>query len=363
METVYISSPSNISTTPITIVFDRTTEIDWILPILFNILLILATLWLLISLVHYGIKTKQWSNNARSTDILSSGVIYSCVVACAVMCMFRYIASLVYMNVGFEKDRDEVCESAADAGFCAYAFVLLFVALFLWFRQRAFYAHKLLKVNYNKLIRCLSYISIIVIIVYGVFVIALNTPPNRYLSNGKGCILKQDSSLSFGYWVAAVVGILFYNITLLGLLYYALTKVNSYQRAVTLKLKEEKSDSSSQETSSKDNGYQQRIKNQPHQKPAASKQDGDNSIRRSHSSSQKIKVVLQKTLVFATLSILFDIFLQVFAIYIANPQGNRRTSSVLFDANAFLNLMFVILSFTSYRNMITSPCSLCSSLI
>ena len=333
--------------------YDRAMQIDWILPVTFNILLMVATFWLLVSLIYYGIKTKKWNRKRSRMDTLNSGLVYSSVVACAFTCMLRFLISLASMNVGFSAAGDELCDALADAAFCSYAFVLCCVALFLWCRQRSFYANRLLNVNYNNVIKFFSFSSIAFIIGYGIFVIVLNTSPNRYLSSLRGCVLDPNNK-DFGkyYWIAVVVGIAFYNVVLLGLLCYALTHVQSYQSKQRLKRSP-----STQISTIHSNAEQMSVANQSFYNFDGKIASLRFQFRPNYFSANKIKFILQKTLTFAIISIICDVFLQIFASYITKSRDHRRVSNILFDFNSFFNLLFLIFSFASYKSIIMSPLS------
>ena len=346
---INLSSPHGTTTTP----YDRTKKIDWVIPVTLNVLLMIVTLWLLISLIHYGIKTKKWKSHQRKVDYINSGLIYSSVVACAVMCMFRYVVSLVYMNVGFHESEDELCDSVADTLYCAYAFVLFCAAMFLWFRQRALYAHRLLNVNYNKIVRFFSLTCFVFFFAYALFVIILNNLPNSFLSSSEGCVVKPNGNLNANYWIAAAAGIAFYNIALLSLLYYALTHVQTFQKKLASKRYESKRAQTIANTNF--NSEPSSTNFRPLESETSVGKMSTLAIRRKYATTQKIKTALQKTLVFAVISIISETFLQIYAIFIANPLGHRRVSSVLFDVNSFLNLICLIFSFSSSKEMMTSP--------
>jgi len=349
MEEIFNSTPS-LPSYQTTIYYDRATKLDWILPILFNLLLNISTFWLLLSLIYYGIKTKKWSGKRAKMDALNSGLVYSSVVACAIMCIFRYVVSLVSMTVGFNERDDDLCDAIGDTAFCAYALILCCVALFLWFRQRSFYANRMLNVNYNIVIKIFSYSSIVFVIAYGMFVIILNTLPNGYLSTPRGCVLNSKATLKSHYWIAIIVGVIFYNVALLGLLCYALTHVQSYQA----KQKLQKSNST---RAAKSTGFIEPLSpvNQSSFDFETNKQSFRGTMRQRKPAATKIKFILQKTIIFASISILCDVFLQVFAIYITKSSSHRRVSNILFDFNSFLNLVFLIFSFASYKRMILVP--------
>uniref|UniRef100_H2Y0W8 Uncharacterized protein n=1 Tax=Ciona intestinalis TaxID=7719 RepID=H2Y0W8_CIOIN len=139
------------------------TDVDWIVPTIINALLILLALWITFSVTHYGIKTDKWCTTAkRKSQQLSAGVIYSSVVLCAVMTILRYVTSFATFHLGIGEGKDYECEIISDMSFAMYCLVTACVYLFLWLRQRTFYANKMLNVSYNRFLRFVSASSFLV---------------------------------------------------------------------------------------------------------------------------------------------------------------------------------------------------------
>ena len=348
-------------TTQETTNYDRTDKIDWLVPIAITVALYAVTLWLLISLIHYGVKTKKWKKSANNNNarVLNSGSVYSSMIGCAVLCLSRYSVSFAHFSFGFDEGENELCDSLADALYGTYAFTLCFAATFLWARQRAFYANRLLNVNYNKKIKFFSFTSIAFVVGYGVSVTILNTFPNNYAASPQGCV-RQFETTQTTNWIPAIVGVAFYNLVMLGLLIYALTHVQTFEKAQAAAMRQQQTTNchgtkklnKNSNISSKSCANDKQIsKNCDSSKSTTSAR----SFGKECSSATRIKLILQKTLIFAVISILVDLFLQIFSNYIVNPDGHRRATNLLFDISAFLNLLFVILSFAKYKKMIMSP--------
>ena len=86
-----------------------------------NATLIALSLWILFSLIHFGVTTCQWSGRQkRNADKLNAGWIYTSVVVCAIMAIIRFITSQVAHNVGFGEDKNERCEKIGDALYVEY---------------------------------------------------------------------------------------------------------------------------------------------------------------------------------------------------------------------------------------------------
>jgi len=330
-----------------------TKQLDWIIPLSVTATLMTCTMWLLISLIHYGVKTKKWRKQSENAHVLNSGIIYTWVIVCAFMCIFRYIVSLISANVGFDNEESDICNSIAIASHISYTCVLGSVAMFLWCRQRAFYANNFLNANYNSIIKFISYISIVVIFISGClvmvfYIIALNS----YIPTPNGCVqnftsVSSNNPLGEAFWITPIMAIAFYNAILLALLSYALISIKSVAPA-----------GSAHELTFKRSGANDNIATESGRRSKCiSCFCGLNVIccSSNNTSENKKRIVIQKTLAFAILSVVSDAFSQLFASYINNPNSHRRFGSMVFNVNSFLNLLFLILSFTTYKDMVMSP--------
>jgi len=340
-------------------------QLDWIFPVVIIVFTIIVETWFIISLLHYGIKTKKWKelHNAGNPDKLNSGAIYTALVACAVLSFTYSLISLARINFGFNLGEDELCDSLADASTIAYALTLFAMQMLWWLRQRAFFVNRMLNVNYSKKVRFFSAISIIIIFTAGISALVLNTYSDDYHSSLDGCVYKPDDSLRVGYWISIIIVVLFGQVTFLGLFVYALTQtsgINGGLSTKTVKIlcfwnkhccrldqskKTQRENSKSVSDESCDNNT----------KATPSSNSTSNAFRL-HNSNTKITSILRKTLFFAIISILAEVFVQAFIHYITNPNSHRRFSLVVGNINFLLILLFLVFSFVEYREMLSSPC-------
>ena len=341
--------------------FNHLRRWTWLLPVTITTAMVLITTWILISLIHFGIKSGKWRKTQSKSEVLNSGLVYTSLVLCAFACLFRYGSSLTAMSVGFNDYDHALCNAAGDLAYLSYALVLGFVALFLWFRQRAFYSNSLLNVNYNKIIKFFSAISIICIIGYGLAAVILITPLNIVEASLDGCVFTGNSNMNSSYWLSTIIGIVFYNTTLLGLLIYALTHASTFQKfqkARDKARKEQGINSQAEKRFSKISTDRLMPSSEDSQQTNLSSSETNfrsKPRQQGMSSSNKIKVILQKTLIFCILSILCDVLLQIYSNFIVKPYEQRRFVYMLYDVNALLNLLYLIFSFVSYKEMLTSP--------
>ena len=335
-------------------------EITYILAVSINATLIALSLWILFSLVHFGIKTGQWSGKQkRNADKLNAGWIYTSVVICAIMAVIRFITSQIAHNVGFGTNELSICEKINDALFVEYACVLFCNFVFLWLRQRTFYTNKMLNFGYNKILKFLSRSSIFILLGAGLGVTFVNTIPANYPSSPIGCRYDSASeSLNAWLWALCAIIPVIGQVLMLVLLVYPLSKnIDGLQQSCFCFSRQ--TDNSPNHTSSpslsspskSEAGSDLRNK-QITVKPISSLQ----STKRS---SDTVKKIMIRTVVFGFIAVFTDISLiVVLATSILNQENPklRRVSVTLYDMNVFLNLMLVIMSFVRWKKMMTSPC-------
>ena len=294
-----------------------TKQVDWIVPVTITIILIILTLWILLSLVHYGVKTNIWHFGVQSSpldNMMSVGLIYTTVVVCAVMTLCCIIVNLVYLNVGFNQNDSNLCDNIADTAIGFYAWIVFFVNLFYWLRQRVFFKNKMLNIDYNKILKLLSSFSIIIIFIGGLSSFIVNIYPNNRIATNNGCLFQPQDNLRPAFWVPFIVVIILGQGMIFGLFVYALKKCSDFAKQQTEILKDDKQ----------------------------------------LSSVKVIKLTLKKTLVFAVISTIADFFNQIFIHYIVDPNENRRFVTLVSNVNAFLNVLFLVLSFVNYKEILSS---------
>ena len=344
-----------------TIAVDYTKELDWIIPVAYNVVLIMLTSWILLSLIHYGIKTKKWRIvKTSNSNKLNAGLIYVSVTVCAVFCLFYFIINMVYMNIGYNEDVNDVCDSVGDSAVSCYALILFSVNFFWWFRQRVFFHNKMLKVNYNKFVGIASFGSIVVILGSGLAVLIDNCLPNNRFASFGGCTFRPSDDKRLSYWLPIVGCVIFGQSMLLALLAYALKKSSNIKTTrMSLHSTKVKSLPAIQECSSSQIvAYEAGATPSPISSTASKKESKLKSKFRSaakrstYRSQNNVRKILKQTLIFAILSTVGDVFNQIFIHYLNDPHKHRRYVIVLSNTNAFLNILFLVLSFVQYKSIL-----------
>ena len=133
-----------------------------ILSSIINCILLITIIWILVSLVSYGIKNGKWKKMQRgNSEKLNATIVYSSVTVCAGLCTLRLIASEIKIVTLFDARDGILCNFFYDLTDILLIFVFISVHLFFWVRQRVFYKNCMLNRNYSKWIRYLSKFTII----------------------------------------------------------------------------------------------------------------------------------------------------------------------------------------------------------
>ncbi|CAK8695770.1 unnamed protein product [Clavelina lepadiformis] len=366
-----------IATNVTDVKYYREQHYDWILAVFITSLLMVFTLWIIFSLSHYGIKTRTWSRSQlRNADKLSGGIIYTSTLCCAIMSLIRYISSLVGYNVGFgtsARDMD-ACERISDAQFAIYCLVLFSVYIFLWLRQRVFYDNEMLNTNFSTTLKFFSVVSIVLIFVAGIGVILISALPQTYPSSLKGCTYQaSDKGLDDASWIAGGAVLVLGQTILVALFIYPLQKnvelscrpTSFFSRC--LKRRHDEDTSVQFQESNRDrrnpnirqNSYGDSIQVIP---IATNFNQSNNQARPtfrrnlSKRSTARVIRIMRRTIIFGALSIFSDIALLLVSTFTVDGTAeHRRMSLTIYDVNVFLNLMLVICSFLSYKDMLMSP--------
>ncbi|XP_076810719.1 uncharacterized protein LOC143453322 [Clavelina lepadiformis] len=346
-------------------VYMKWKQADWIIPVTVNALLMAATAWITLSLVHYGIRNKKWAKTKmRNAEKLNGGIVYTSTVVCGVTTLIRLANSQSSFNIGFGNDYDEECERISDAEFALYCLVLLSVYFFQWLRQGIFYANNMLHNNFSTGLKVVSAGSIVFIILAGVSAVLVNTIPVNYPSSPEGCIYKESEEIGATAWIVCVVVIVIGQLLLVGLFIYPFKAefVQSVCGCCPGHTKDKATISSDRKTSIatiislKSRSASLATLNVPDSQ--CSKKPSPKSVRRCRRESKRktvVKQIMQRTIAFSVVTLVTDIILVVFSHYVIGSEGNRRISNIVYDINSFLNLIFVVCSFLSCKGMLLSP--------
>ena len=344
-------------------------QLSFILPNIIVCCSLTLTVWITISLIHYGIKTGKWRQLKRQNQAekLNVGHIYTSIVFCGVMVMFYDAVGLVYMNTGFLNNEhilenlNEYCDVLSDLAYSAYACVLLSTALFFWLRQRIFFSNRLLNVNYNKCIKLLSFVSLFLTIALAIGVLTYNIYPDNHEATVNGCVYVPNKKMQIGYWVSVIIAIVLCQGMFWGLFVYALrsTRVS----AKTFSKDCDYSTTKKEKSLQKDESDQSlKINNSSILSDSQASHNEQFGVVKKKKSriqsacSEAIRSTMTKTLAAAVTTTTLDIFEQILMNCITKSHEHRRFSVMLASITLFIHFFLIILCFVHHKKMLTSFC-------
>ena len=333
---------------------DYTKQLDWILPVAFNAFIIVAEIWILLSLVHYGIKTKKWKiPDQGNLSKLNSGRLYTALVLCAAFCIIYSVSTLVYLNVGFNPGEDKLCNVVTDIASSIYALRQITVYVFLWLRQRTFYTNHMLNITYNKKVKIFSAISIFIIVFAAIGILIFNVYPNNYISSSNGCGKGAADNFFVICWIMVVLGLFFGQLILLGLFLYALAETGKQSKSFFARLWVR----FCSRCCCNCNAFTQR-KVSASRNRQSFEESSANVNQISFSSAENIRQIMQKTLVLAIISTISDVFVPAFSYFVSSLVSDHfRFVVIVVNIHSILSLLLLVFSFTVYRKMLSSFCS------
>lgn len=303
------------------------------------ITLMVLDLWILTSLIHYGIKTGKWSQlQTNNSEKLNSGFIYTSVIACSVLIFFYYLIFIIDHHNGYDENTMFSCNIGTDSLKVMYVTTVFTVNTFLWLRQRVFYTNMLVTTRFRKLLNVFSFSIIIIIFIGAVAGAVISSLPNDSQPSSIGCVYKPNGNLRIFSLYIAISIIVFGQASLMGLLLYGLVSVQGNTSQTTCKnvLCCHKNDS---ETENSVSGISRNRPTTVNTKTMAN-----------------VHRIIQKTVIFAILSFAADTAVLTFDLLYRQPYTRRDLTGILACLAVFLNLFFLIFSFIPWREMITSPC-------
>lgn len=165
-----------------------------------NICMILFTVWLMASMIKYGILKNKWNTKRKG------GKLYMACFAAPSFALLRYIIDNVRFYVTTIPNALNYCEVFSDVSDIIFAFAIYAVYYFLWLRQRAIYAHPIMSgVSKSRIATIswslISFVTITSIVMTCAFVIPQIQTPKSY-----GCVELEPECGSWGALKTYVLG-------------------------------------------------------------------------------------------------------------------------------------------------------------
>ena len=322
----------NNNSTTTSIPYIRWQDWSWIAVVTVNSIFILMTIWILISLIYYGNKSKMWvTRKERNFEKLNAGFILMAAVFCAATALLRFISSQFDFNIGFSKTESKQCKMISVAAVILFCLATFAVFIYLWVRQIVFYTNSMLNTDFSKALQFFSYLSIILIFLGGLGVILVNTIPNNYISTVKGCVyVPLDSTFPTITVIVSSLVLLSGQIMLVGLLIYPLHKHSKQKGCLALC------------------GFTDYLSRNDDQENARRKTQNQSITH--HSGTDKIiNMILRRTVCFSIITVVSNLVLLVVSTY---GFTERKIYTMLYDVETFINLAFVFISMGGWRKIV-----------
>ena len=353
--------------------FHYQTRVEWIVSVSVNAVALTISLWILICMMHYGVKTRKWKQTYKiDAEKLNAGWIYTVAVVCAACAVIRLVTSQVSFHVGYGVGEEYLCEAIFDILYVAYCHMLLFVFLFIWIRQRVFYVNKMLQVDNNKTLKIFSSFSLVFIFMACYTVILIECIPDDTVPSAEGCRFSTNyTQFSIYTWSVSICVLLIVEVILLVLLIHPLL-IHLPQQSKMYKLfsfcfKTKEKSLATSFTPVQVKSQSLPISSAPDKRVILVEHFHFNvpvcNTQYCHKpaltrSGKAVKSIMKRTLIFGSLSIaseLVIILIMLLPFLDFSDPSSQWITTVVYDVNVLLNLLFVLFSFLSYKEMLTSP--------
>jgi len=146
------------------------------------------TIWLLCSLIHYGKKTGKWKMSKKNPSFISMLLAVLAVALNLPHLILTEIETVLEIYYEAEEDiLDDFCERMIDTAIFTIYLSIVAVYTFVWYRQHILYQQPLMKHLNTKFIRIMSFLSITVIYVGGLYTVLSTVTAKNYQKLDYGC--------------------------------------------------------------------------------------------------------------------------------------------------------------------------------
>lgn len=272
----------------------------WIIGEVFNLIFWLAVTWAGLALITYGIRTGKWKReNVYSVAHVNAGAVYTTAVLAILMSYVRLLADQCLFNVGYPGSTPGICEVFADMSVTGYGLTMTCVYVFMWFRQRSLYQHPTMSCVDRPWLQYVNWGTLAFITVGGLAgILAYAIPPN-YTESSIGCTNQPGDFQVWGIYLGNAV-VVVGQILLLVLFFY----------------------------------------------PLRSNLVGSNA--------ERIKKLIRRSVISASVCVATDLITMALFVFVLPRNGSRQLPAVVYELNMMVNLCSVILSFESWRKILSS---------
>ena len=282
------------------------------------ILLLAAGTWMAISFLVFACNYLRKQKNEQRKYIAEKVMLAA--VSSTFLILPRLAFTLSLSFIGYEKtvENDRLCEILMDFSIAAFGIGLLSIYVYLWLRQRALYLQPFVSCLYTKPIKLLSWSLLFFLVTGDLLTVTLYVVSETYAGSSNGCVNIQSDMGYIPHYVAAGIQIIA-QVLLLALYLYPLIKHKKIQKSIR----------------------------QSNSRTRLPKSRG--------ASKDKVLLAVRRSFWCAFACVIFALLAMVIASFAISIYVPRVMTNVVFDFSLILTVLFIIMSFESYKSILSSP--------
>ncbi|XP_039252904.2 uncharacterized protein LOC120330129 [Styela clava] len=292
-------------------------------------ILLVVTIWILVSMIMYGYKAKKFERKGGTPWLNGRNLYVFCVVSVTSI-VVRFAWAQVVIEVPRRSDSSELCEAIIDITGISYTMCLGTVYVFLWLRQRTIYTNPKIRKLTGNCANYLSWISMILLCIVAAVLTCIITAPMMYRAGPHGCIIKEGVNYEV-YYALVSASLFLFQFALLGLFIYPITKNTT-----------SKSDFAAKHDSS---------------------DHPENTIplfRFCTPNGQhlnKVEKMIRRSVISTCVAVASDVTSMLVVNYVTVPVGLPISVGVtLYDVSILINVFCMLMTFGSHRRILTVLC-------
>ncbi|XP_077973410.1 uncharacterized protein LOC144428279 [Styela clava] len=345
----------------------RTDHTIYIVCQVINGCLMVVTLWILLCLVMYGVRTKKWAKKSKRSD-MNGGMVYIASVIAVTASIPRYIADQIIFSAVYINGALRWCEVLLDIGNVTYFMALYPIYLFLWFRQKALYGHPAMKRLAGKCVTVFGWVTLVVLSLAAIGVVLMSVIPSDYTASPDGCVVNllhsnasysSDAPYRLRYYFLVVL-LIVAQLSLLSLFIYPMIRSNAIQNSRRLSQcstkpyvidNQDDSDRLPARRISRFRSYMSTIRD-------ASRKISTSSLGKKPNTVQK---TIRRSVACALISMVSDVLAMAVVSFVIPQTVPRSLKNTVYDISTLVSVLSILATFSNYRNILTVFCRKSSS--
>ncbi|XP_077973157.1 uncharacterized protein LOC144428168 [Styela clava] len=302
----------------------------------FNGLLILLTIWILISLFVYGRKTGCWTKKSGNSSY-NSGIVFDLCFVVGIIVFLRF----VYTAVKFQLPRIEYglehCELMGKLGSTTYFASMYSIYLFLWLRQRIIFGHPAVRDLMGLCVNALSWITFVGLTLISLGTFCYYVISTKYRPTALGCTKVPSLESNVSYATMAVMLLFLVQVLIVSLFTYIMIRTN----IAWTKISSETSESTNMASRKNNN-----LTSIWHRMIFGNKNKAleTNPVARN----------IRSSVVSGTIMLITDILATAVVSLIIPPTIPRTMTDTLYNTSIFIDLICILITFGNRLGIFTA---------